>query len=192
MSAASASEDREVAELVARVMEYGVADYVPVKNHEWVYAQENLGLMTLKKAAALAGVNVKTIKLARDQGLIKTYKVGSWHGYKKGDIDKFLKHRDEKKPGKHGVYLIRCKGLVFDHVRVKIGVTNNPEKRIETMQTGSPLPLQLDRVVWCMGRSDAGLLERSMHQLYKKQRLHGEWFSFPEGNYRAILCGFRL
>lgn len=55
---------------------------------------------------------------------------------------------------------------------VKIGLTNNPEQRLEHLQTGSPYRLKLLAVIRA-GRS----LERAYHSYFDGSRLNGEWFA---------------
>ena len=58
---------------------------------------------------------------------------------------------------------------------IKIGISNNPKKRLQQLQTGSPYKLKLLTIV--KGRGD---LERSLHSFLKpyKQSCKGEWFDF--------------
>lgn len=55
---------------------------------------------------------------------------------------------------------------------IKIGLTQSISKRIETLQTGCPFPLV------CIGVIPNGSrdLEKSLHDQFAKDRLHGEWF----------------
>ena len=54
---------------------------------------------------------------------------------------------------------------------IKIGITTYPKLRLEHLQTGSPVPLQIHALVRG-GRS----LERAYHEYFDRWRLHGEWF----------------
>ena len=54
---------------------------------------------------------------------------------------------------------------------VKIGMSRNPDNRVEELQPGSPFPLQVIRVYPHQGR-----YERSVHKALSQWRLHGEWF----------------
>lgn len=54
---------------------------------------------------------------------------------------------------------------------VKVGFSNNPTKRFETLSTASPTPLQL------LGFIGGGLaLEKGLHHEFGKFRVTGEWF----------------
>lgn len=56
---------------------------------------------------------------------------------------------------------------------VKIGVSNDVQRRLREIQANSPIPL---KVLWT---SPGGLaLERALHQHFADQRTHGEWFAF--------------
>ena len=65
---------------------------------------------------------------------------------------------------------------ICDKVNIKIGVSDNPKRRIKDMQTGNPLPIHLIRTF------DAGLdaytHEGYFHKLYKEFATAGEWFEF--------------
>ena len=58
---------------------------------------------------------------------------------------------------------------------IKIGISNNPKRRLRQLQTGSPYKLKLLTIV--TGRGD---LERSLHTSLKpyKKACKGEWFDF--------------
>ena len=59
--------------------------------------------------------------------------------------------------------------------RVKIGVTNNIKKRMSTMQTGNPYPLNL----WYSFKIDSSLafdIEKKLHDKFRWSRTTGEWF----------------
>lgn len=55
---------------------------------------------------------------------------------------------------------------------IKIGKAADPLKRLATLQTGSPVPLKLVRVV-----DGAGRIEGALHRRLRNFRLHGEWFT---------------
>jgi len=69
------------------------------------------------------------------------------------------------------VYLIKSK---YTYTEVyKIGIANDPQSRLAQLQTGNPYQLE---IVSCYGFEDAGVVEKSLHQAYKEERLQGEWF----------------
>lgn len=53
--------------------------------------------------------------------------------------------------------------------RIKIGKSNDPYKRLKTLQTGSPEKLILIAFV-------SGDIERKLKEEFKKYKIHGEWF----------------
>lgn len=75
------------------------------------------------------------------------------------------------------IYFIRA----VNSGAIKIGVSNDPRRRLESMQTGSPEPLELLGVL--PGGVDE---ERRLHQRFAAYRIHGEWFRGDETLTRAI------
>jgi DNA-binding XRE family transcriptional regulator len=59
---------------------------------------------------------------------------------------------------------------------VKIGWAATPTNRLRQMQTASPHPLLLRRVVPEASR----IVERWFHRWFAERRLNGEWFSFTD------------
>ncbi len=77
----------------------------------------------------------------------------------------------------HYVYFIEMKNKKGKSP-VKIGLSDNPEKRLKDLQTANPNKLILRRKIEMPSRKQAQLLERCLHNLGKKQfkALEGEWF----------------
>ena len=65
---------------------------------------------------------------------------------------------------------------IYDRMNIKIGVSDNPKRRIKDMQTSNPLPIHLIRTFEA-GR-DAFIHEGHFHKLYKEFSTGGEWFEF--------------
>lgn len=63
---------------------------------------------------------------------------------------------------------------------VKVGFTNNVERRLRDLQTGNPDPIVL--IAKIRSSSEAyRALERDLHTRLKNHRVRGEWFdSYPE------------
>lgn len=59
---------------------------------------------------------------------------------------------------------------------VKIGIANNPEKRLKTFQTANYEELVILRVIKVANRDLAFKLENALHQKFKKYHIRGEWF----------------
>lgn len=70
------------------------------------------------------------------------------------------------------LYLIQCKANQF-FTHYKIGIANDVQTRLATLQTGNPFELEL---IECYGFENAEIVERAIHQAFKKQRIRGEWF----------------
>lgn len=66
--------------------------------------------------------------------------------------------------------------LARDVSAVKIGIASRPLERLSTLQTASPVKLEL--IGFCRGNHKD---ERDIHVLLEPLRLHGEWFA---------LCGW--
>jgi hypothetical protein len=60
---------------------------------------------------------------------------------------------------------------------VKIGIADNPSKRINELQTGNPMALVLLRSFRVM---DARRIERSLHAHFDAVRVRGEWFDLSD------------
>lgn len=59
---------------------------------------------------------------------------------------------------------------------VKVGSTGDPVKRIRTLRTASPVPLEVVSVARGSGAFGGGFWERQIHAEYHHLRHHGEWF----------------
>ncbi len=55
---------------------------------------------------------------------------------------------------------------------IKIGISQNPEARLRSLQTASPTPLRL--IVAVYGTAN---LERRLHRKFSPMRRNGEWFA---------------
>lgn len=66
---------------------------------------------------------------------------------------------------------------------VKIGISDNPRKRLQTMQTGSPDRLFI-RGVWHV--DDAEYFERRFHRRFRRCHVRGEWF-MPDKRMKAFM-----
>lgn len=73
--------------------------------------------------------------------------------------------------GSDMIYFIRA----VNSGTIKIGVSNDPKRRLDSMQTGSPEPLELLGVL--PGGMDE---EKRLHQKFARSRIHGEWFRADE------------
>jgi hypothetical protein len=75
------------------------------------------------------------------------------------------------------VYLIGS----TDSPLVKIGRTNNLQKRLGDIQRMGPVPLE---VLWCLEGGHE--LEKALHRHLRKRRKHGEWFDLGNNPVVAV------
>lgn len=59
----------------------------------------------------------------------------------------------------------------------KIGISNNPEKRIKSLQTGNDKTLKIVCKVLCENYSN---VETALHNKYNFLRVSGEWFELND------------
>jgi len=63
----------------------------------------------------------------------------------------------------------------------KIGLSDNPSRRVAQVALMSPLPIKLIHSYRMPNRESARRVEHSFHEVMKEHRLHGEWFKLsPE------------
>lgn len=95
-------------------------------------------------------------------------------------LDDIMAKADGEKPWRQRarpsyIYFIRAGDLV------KIGVSVDPDKRFEALQTGCPAKCELVHIEY--GGVER---ERHHHARFAEQRQRGEWFRY-EGGLRAFL-----
>jgi len=61
---------------------------------------------------------------------------------------------------------------------VKIGVSNDRERRIKQLQTGNPFKLEF--MGWIEEDNDHFQIEKKLHQKYSDKRVNGEWFEINQ------------
>jgi hypothetical protein len=71
-------------------------------------------------------------------------------------------------------------------VRIKIGKSRNPEARLSQLQVGSAVKLKLLGKVKCRDESHACSIEKFAHNIFHKQRKHGEWFNLSAKHIQQI------
>lgn len=74
------------------------------------------------------------------------------------------------------VYLIYSEAGLY-----KIGVSNDVEKRLSTLRTGSGHKLCC--LAYYKTKDKATNVERALHKLFDEFRAQGEWFAFPEDRF---------
>jgi len=60
---------------------------------------------------------------------------------------------------------------------IKVGITNEVEKRLETLQTANAYKLEILALIGCRSRSEALNIEKKVHKFYRRQNIRGEWFT---------------
>lgn len=63
--------------------------------------------------------------------------------------------------------------IISNSKHLKIGKSENPMKRLKSLQTGSSEPLSLEA---CFRTFDDGIAEQKLHEYFKAKKIHGEWF----------------
>lgn len=86
------------------------------------------------------------------------------------------------------VYLIRAGDT--DHY--KIGISNRIKTRLETLQIGSPLPLEPIATCSLPNRDMAQAVECELHQTLSDFKISGEWYSLNESRLALVLSSFRV
>ena len=118
--------------------------------------------------AKITQLNGKNIKMCKHKIIIKTY-----NDYFKSnaleDYNKYVEIKTAKRSDINFIYVIGNK----EHNICKIGFTNNVFKRIRSIQTGCPFPLEIFCVIH--GSMET---EKKLHEKYKDLRLNGEWFKY--------------
>ena len=69
---------------------------------------------------------------------------------------------------------------------IKIGVANDVEKRLSSLQNANSVRLNVIKIVLCDSRKEAFLLEEKLHFLFKENRLMGEWFDISVSDVNSI------
>lgn len=65
----------------------------------------------------------------------------------------------------------------------KIGIAKNPERRLSSLQGGTPHKLELLTTVEC---DDARAVEDRLHQMYYASRKSGEWFRLDQNTINSL------
>lgn len=81
-------------------------------------------------------------------------------------------HTSPQSKSTNYVYLIEPDGDSF----TKIGITDDPKKRLCQLQTGNPRLLVLRYVIPCEGADEAYSIEQYLHFAFGRYAAMGEWF----------------
>lgn len=80
------------------------------------------------------------------------------------------------------VYIIAPDGMDSP---CKVGISDDPYKRVASLSTGSPVRLRVAEVYMFDTRSAALAMEQRFHSSYAEWRMNGEWFDvdFEDANF---------
>ena len=65
----------------------------------------------------------------------------------------------------------------------KIGISNNPERRIKTLQTGNDNKLKIVHKILCEYYTH---VEKALHHRYNLNKINGEWFELSNNDVIAF------
>ncbi len=84
------------------------------------------------------------------------------------------------------IYIIRMEGTNYH----KIGIAENPKKRLSTLASGNPIQLKLiasfstdEHTAFCWDERE----EAEIHTELEAYRVRGEWFDLTEAQVRSIV-----
>lgn len=83
------------------------------------------------------------------------------------------------------VYMIRSG--YGNNKPLKIGMADNPKKRIKELQTGNPYPLNLVLTIRCNSRKHARLVESTLHGQLSGVNVLGEWYKVRHDKLYKVL-----
>ena len=82
-------------------------------------------------------------------------------------------------------------GDIDGRIFIKIGIANEPERRLRELQTGFPCDLKLLGYFKMSTESEARKVESSAHKLLNDHRQKGEWFKFERfSDFEIVFRGF--
>ena len=139
--------------------------YISVQNKElskYVLSEQALLQLLLKYSSEVRANFIKAFKEVRDT-LNNIYKLK--------ELEKILPEIDTNSSY---VYIIKN----IDTGNIKLGVSNDVQKRLNTFRTGNDCQLELVyKSVIC---SNSFSIEQSVHRYFKDHRVRGEWFKVNE------------
>lgn len=100
-----------------------------------------------------------------------------------GDVWGEIRFGKTVKRGAGCVYVVSAVGTPY----VKVGKSDDPEARLNSLQVGCPFPLRL--VAAALVGSIANRVEEGAHRRLEPFRYRGEWFEVPPSVVLAILWG---
>ncbi len=79
----------------------------------------------------------------------------------------------------HRLCYVYVMGCVGSDDFCKIGISDDPMKRLATLNTASPFRLFLAHSLTAASRDKASEIEAKAHELAASRRANGEWFDLP-------------
>ena len=141
------------------------SSYISVQNKElpkYILSEQAVLQLLLKYSSEVRANFIKAFKETRDT-LDNIYKLK--------ELEKILPEIDTNSSY---VYIIKN----MDTGNIKIGVSNDVQKRLNTFRTGNDCQLELVyKSVIC---SNSFSIEQSVHEYFKYYRVRGEWFKVNE------------
>ena len=136
------------------------------------YTKDKFNLIAYCKKKLIADeithFNGKSIKMCKHKIIIKEYN-SHFGTIASEDYNNYVTAKTIKRSDVNFIYVIGNK----EHGICKIGFTNNVFKRVKSIQTGCPYPLEIFCVIH--GSMET---EKKLHYKYKSLRLNGEWFKY--------------
>ena len=83
------------------------------------------------------------------------------------------------------IYIIKS---LADDGPIKIGKSNDPQKRLSTLQCAHPKKLELIKKYHFKSSSYTNKIEKKLHRMLKKYHVGGEWFSGDALKEAMFLC----
>ncbi len=148
--------------------------------------------MTLRSAGEYCDKSAEAMRMMARRGRFPVIKMGKSILIDKLELDRALGlqpiQEEEQRIVEMALTIIRRESeagaflyFIASGDTVKIGTTNDIEKRLGALQTSSPVPLQLLASV--TGDRD---MERALHRAFIGYRESGEWFRY-EGPVRQLV-----
>lgn len=73
---------------------------------------------------------------------------------------------------------------------VKVGITEKPQSRLNSLRTGNPCPLDFAFVFNLPDKPTARSLENAFHSMHALSRMSGEWFDLNPIKVIQLVCAY--
>lgn len=134
-------------------------------------------VVPINEAATLLGVSRDTIYKMIEKGELRSVHAFKRHLVRTESLNEFINRGEKEAETQRELRLSSAPGYVYfamaEGLRIKIGYSTDPERRIREMQTGASAPLRLIATI-----PGNPATEREFHKRFKEYRLHREWFKF--------------